>query len=258
MLKKRLIGVITVRNGLAVQSIGYQRYLPLGQPWCIAENLDRWSVDEILILSIDRSKQNLGPDYNLIASLLKAKLSTPLIYGGGISSKSQAAQVIQAGADRVLLDNMLHESPEMVHEISETIGAQAIIASLPVSCHTDGILWYDYRNKQHHPFPNTLKNLFSENIISEAMIIDWINEGHANQFNQNIVDNLDFSVPLILFGGISEPDQISELLARDNVTAVSIGNFLNYQEHCVQTIKMSLSVNCLRIPKYQEHNIVKY
>ena len=55
MLKKRLIGVITVKDDWAVQSIGYKSYLPLGKPKIIAENLDRWGVDEIICLSIDRS-----------------------------------------------------------------------------------------------------------------------------------------------------------------------------------------------------------
>lgn len=32
MLKKRLIGVVTVKNGWAVQSFGYRRHLPLGVP----------------------------------------------------------------------------------------------------------------------------------------------------------------------------------------------------------------------------------
>ena len=52
MLKKRLAGLITVLDGWAVQSIGYKKYLPLGRPEIIAENLERWGVDEILVLSI--------------------------------------------------------------------------------------------------------------------------------------------------------------------------------------------------------------
>ena len=32
MLLKRLVGVVTVRRGIAVQSFGYQRWLPLGRP----------------------------------------------------------------------------------------------------------------------------------------------------------------------------------------------------------------------------------
>ena len=40
MLKKRLIGVITVLNGWAVQSFGYKNYLPLGRPEVLAKNLE--------------------------------------------------------------------------------------------------------------------------------------------------------------------------------------------------------------------------
>ena len=58
---KRLIGIITVLNGWAVQSFGYKKYLPIGRPHIIAENLDRWGADEIIILSIDRSRHSLGP-----------------------------------------------------------------------------------------------------------------------------------------------------------------------------------------------------
>ena len=68
MYKKRLMGVIVVKDGWAVQSFGYQRYLPLGNPAILAENLNRWGVDEILLLSIERSRKNLGPDFDLLES----------------------------------------------------------------------------------------------------------------------------------------------------------------------------------------------
>jgi cyclase len=38
MLRKRLVGMVTVRDGWAVQSIGYARYLPLGRPAVMVEN----------------------------------------------------------------------------------------------------------------------------------------------------------------------------------------------------------------------------
>ena len=39
MIKKRIIGIVTVLNGWAVQSISYKRYLPLGKPSVIAKIL---------------------------------------------------------------------------------------------------------------------------------------------------------------------------------------------------------------------------
>ena len=49
MLKKRIIGIVTVIENQAVQSIGYNKYLPLGSPEYQIENLDNWKIDEIII-----------------------------------------------------------------------------------------------------------------------------------------------------------------------------------------------------------------
>ena len=86
MIQKRLIGVITVKQGWAVQSFGYRRHLPMGRPEVVAENLDRWGVDEILLQCIDRSRHGLGPDLALLERISRKGLATPLIYQGGIRS----------------------------------------------------------------------------------------------------------------------------------------------------------------------------
>ena len=103
MLKKRLIGVVTVKNGWAVQSFGYRKYLPLGKPECLVENFDRWGADEILVQVIDRSLTERGPDFELLEKLGRLGLGTPLIYGGGIRNVEEGMKVIQSGADRLSL-----------------------------------------------------------------------------------------------------------------------------------------------------------
>ena len=58
MFKKRIIGVITIYNNLAVQSFSYSKILPLGNPKILLENLDRWNTDEIIILDFSVTKEN--------------------------------------------------------------------------------------------------------------------------------------------------------------------------------------------------------
>ena len=79
MLRQRLLAAVTVKAGRAVQSMGYKRYLPLGDVACVVENLDRWGADGIVVLSIDRQLE--GPDLKLLKRLSQLKLSTPLTYG---------------------------------------------------------------------------------------------------------------------------------------------------------------------------------
>jgi len=114
MLKKRLIGIVLVKDGWVVQSFGYRRYLPLGKPECFVENLDRWGADEIFVLNIDRSTDNIGPDFELLKKLGKLGLDTPIIYGGGIRSLDDGLKVIRLGADRLVVDALMHDDQEII------------------------------------------------------------------------------------------------------------------------------------------------
>lgn len=251
MLKKRLIGVITVKDGWAVQSFGFSRYLPLGHPECLAENLDRWGVDEILVLCIDRSKRNLGPDFDLLQRLGGMGLSTPLTYGGGIRTASDAVAVIQAGAERITVDTAMREMPQNVRQMSASLGAQALIAALPLSPTNGRLEWYDYHSQTHAPLGGAILALLKEGVMSEALLIDWQNEGSPDAFDIKIIQDFPLDdVPLIAFGGLSNPVQLREILAMPSIAAVGVGNFLAYSEHAVQLLKHALIDLPLRPPIY--------
>ena len=60
MLRKRIIAVLLVRYGRVVQSIGFNRYLPVGKPKIALEFLNQWGVDEIVIMTL--KPPQMGPD----------------------------------------------------------------------------------------------------------------------------------------------------------------------------------------------------
>jgi len=103
---KRLIGTIIVKNNWAVQSISYKKYLPLGRPEIIAQNFDRWQLDEIIIIDIDRTKNQLGPNFELLKKITNQKLMTPICYMGGVRDTNDAIRVINSGADRIAIDSL--------------------------------------------------------------------------------------------------------------------------------------------------------
>lgn len=254
MLKKRLIGVITVRNELAVQSIGYKKYLPLGSPQIIAENLDRWGVDEIFIQEIDRSLVDLGPNISLIKSL--GSLSTPLIYGGGVHNAEQAGSAIEAGVERICVDYLLHSDIGKIEEISREIGAQAMIVALPLRLHKKKLLWRNHVLGTESELDASLSKVVHPKNVSEILVIDWVNEGFRERFEPKLIELMPkFDLPLIAFGGISEPKQIDSILKQAKVAAVAVGNFLNYTEHAVQVIKEKLIVETLRDAQYSHEGL---
>jgi cyclase len=251
MLRKRLVGVITVRDGWAVQSFGYRRWLPLGRPEVLARNLDRWGADEIVVQCIDRSRQGLGPDFALLERLGKAGLATPLAYAGGIRDAADAGRAVQLAADRVIVDALLHDDLAAVRAVSEHLGAQAVIAALPLARDGASLRWLDHRSGKEDPLEPTLLAMLSGGVISEALLVDWRHEGEPGAFDAGLVEHFPVpEVPLIAFGGLSEPAQMRALLGNPRVVALAIGNFLAYREHAVQHFKAQLAGTALRTPAW--------
>ena len=252
MVKKRLIGLITVKNDLAVQSFSYNYYLPLGKPECLIENLDRWGADEILIQVIDRSKKDIGPDFELLKRIGQLKITTPLIYCGGIRNHLDAINVIKHGADRIVVDSLIRRNHKEILKISKSIGSQAIIASLPVLKIENELFLFDYeKGKSQIISEELIKSVNNLNLVSEVLLINKEREGFPKSLDTNLIKHFPKTdAKLIAFGGISDTNQIKKILNNDRISAIAVGNFLNYKEHSIQSIKHSLNSKNIRKLKY--------
>lgn len=254
MLRKRIIAVVTVKQGWVVQSFSYDQYLPVGKVEHIVENLDRWGVDEICIQVIDRSINQLGPDFDLLEKIACLGLGTPITYGGGIQSVEHAIDVIRKGADRICIDALIQETPEIINEISFKLGAQAIIINLPIKLVDHELKHYDYRSAQSSPLSGEILSLLNSGAVSEVLLTDTEHEGSLAGFNQTILDVSEhISIPIIAFGGATDINVIKSLLLKENVSAVALGNALNYSEHAVQKIKDQLVETPVRPSNYRTY-----
>jgi cyclase len=246
-MSKRLIAVVTVRGNWVVQSFGYHTYLPVGRVSTVVENLDRWAVDEIFLCCIDRSGK--GPNLEVLQEVMQSKCTTPVAYGGGIMSEQDALSVIKAGADRLVVDQLLVQKPHAASDIVKSIGKQALIGLLPCILDRDGgIHHFDYMTKKISRIDSGWMKSKALDYYSELIITDKANEGSCNSYESDLIYKWRGSEKLIAFGGVG-PDIANELLKVKSVNAVAVGNMFLYQEHAVQSFKNQLNIQSVR-PSY--------
>ena len=247
MLRKRLLGTVVVRQGWAVQSFGYRRWLPLGKPECLVENLDRWGADGIVVLEIDRGDQ--GPDLGLIERLGALGLSTPLTYGGGLRNEADARSAVRAGAERLVLDTVLRENPAAAKEMAQVVGVQALVAALPLVRDRQGdVMHWQHHRRELAPISLAIRELILEEAVSEVLAIDVDGEGEGQGFDTALIEAVEELglLPVLAFGGLCKAEQIRPLLIRPRLSGVLVGNALNYREHAIGQLKAGLSDQPLR------------
>ena len=229
MAYKRLVGVVTVKDGQVVKSYGYRFWRPAGGLRTALMNLDRWLVDEILVLDVSGRSQ---VDLRVIEQIRASRISTPLIYGGGIRTVDDVDRLLASGCERFVLETMLFQFPDRVTQLADKVGEQALIASLPLCRVSDE--WH-VAPEYSKPLGIAAADGGCDSIcrscnawpVAEVLAIDRDHEGQSGGF---ALVNAGGSHPLsklrkgiIWFGGVSD-QQAAMLLQLPATVAVGFGN----------------------------------
>ena len=114
MLTKRIIACLDVRDGRVVKGVQFVDLIDAGDPATQAARHAREGADEIVLLDITATHE----------------LFVPFCVGGGIRTADDAAQVFDAGADKVSVNSAALADPALIDAIGRSFGAQAVVVAI--------------------------------------------------------------------------------------------------------------------------------
>jgi cyclase len=233
---------VLVRDDIAVQSIGFRRYLPLGTPEIAIAYLDRWGIDEIVILHLDATAAGWSPSAERVKSYSRG-CQVPLSIGGGLATIADVKRVIQAGADKVVINTAILGNSEIITKSAALFGSQCIVASIDARRGQDGALvaWTNSGTKSTGIAPRELairaETLGAGEILLTSIDHDGSKQGYDIELIRSVVDAVE--IPVIVCGGAGHPAHVVEAL-RCGASAVAAGNFFHFTEHSVIVLKQYL------------------
>ena len=243
MLKKRLIACLLIKNDLIVQSIGFKKYLPIGNPKFPLEFLNKWDVDEIILLDIDAYKEKRKLDLKILEILSKSCF-VPLTVGGGISTVEDVRKFIRNGADKVSINSSAISNPKLITEIANVFGSQCIVVSIDCKLDEDGI-YRVYKNSGKistnlvaSEWAKEIENLGAGEIFLNSIDRDGSKLGYDIDLIKEISDTV--SIPVIACGGVGDFSHFASGIVDGNASAVAAGNIFHYIEHSTIIAKMNL------------------
>ena len=242
----RIIASVTILEGVAVQSIGFKRYLPIGRAEYVVENLNRFGADEIILSDITNSRMGRNHlDIDLIQKISRYSF-TPITYCGGIKSLDDVDRLLLSGVDKVGINSHLFRE-NLLESISQKYGSQCLIAALDIK---NGYLYLENGQKK---IDRDMKSIVSElelKGVGEFLINSIDRDGHKCGFDIELYRDVKkmTKLPVILCGGAGNSTHFLEVLSDESErVALVAGNMFSYREHSIPLVKSHLVKSGYRI-----------
>jgi cyclase len=125
----RLIPCLDVAGGRVVKGVRFQELRDVGDPVELGELYSDEGADELVFLDITATLEERGTLAELVGRIAD-RLAIPFTVGGGVRSVADAQQLLEAGADKVAVNSAALERPELVTELAEELGSQAVVVAI--------------------------------------------------------------------------------------------------------------------------------
>jgi cyclase len=128
-LARRIIPCLDTDGARVVKGVNFARLRDAGDPTALAARYNAEGADELVVLDIAASRDR-RPTFLETIRRVAAELAVPLTAGGGIRSLDDARAVIRAGADKITVNTAAVTRPELITELSQEFGAQAVVLAI--------------------------------------------------------------------------------------------------------------------------------
>jgi cyclase len=190
-------------------------------------------VDEIIVVDITATFENREPDYESISEFT-AECFVPITIGGGIRTIDHITKLLRAGADKVSLNSITFENPELVKEAANRFGSQCIVASIDVRKKQDDT-HECYKNagivstgKEVISWAKTMEDYGAGEILLTSIDRDGTMTGYDLDLIKKVCTAV--KIPVIASGGAGTYHHMYEAISIGGASAVAAASIFHFTE----------------------------
>src|SRR5690554_3409733 len=127
----RVIPCLDVADGRVVKGVNFLNLRDAGDPVELARRYYEQGADELTFLDVTATVDDRATTYDIVSATAE-QVFIPLTVGGGIRTTDDVARLQAAGADKVGVNSAAIARPELLSEIADRFGSQALVLSLDV------------------------------------------------------------------------------------------------------------------------------
>lgn len=233
MALKRIIPCLLYDGAGLVKTVRFKNPSYIGDPINAIKIYNDKEVDELILLDINASKQKRRPNFDRIADMA-SEAFMPFAYGGGVKTFDDFAKLYKLGVEKVIINTLVHENPEVIKKVVAFFGAQAVVACIDYKKPLfGGKAPYSYLGyKIKLDLESYAGYLVDELGVGELMLCsvdrDGTWQGYDEEVTARLVNSVD--VPVIASGGCGSIDDLKKILYQTNAGAAALGSMAVYSK----------------------------
>jgi len=244
----RIIARLDVKPPFLVKGIHLEGFRKLGTPQEFAIEYYQQGIDEINYQDIIASLFGFDSTIELVASTA-SQVFLPITVGGGIRTLEGARSLIFKGADKVCINTSAVQNPNLIKEISQEFGSQAVVIGIEAKRSGDHWIAMSNNGREHTGFDVVeLVNTISEYGAGEIMLTSIDFEGTQKGFDLELISKVrnETILPLIAHGGFGSLED-ALMAYQAGADGISIASALHWKKFKVSDIKNYLSKNKVEV-----------
>lgn len=241
MLKTRIIPVLTFNGFALVKTKQFNNPRMVGNPVQAARVYNSRGVDELIFIDIFATKQNRKINLKVVKDVIK-ECFMPVGIGGGIKSIEDINDLLQIGADKVVIKNEALKNPKFIYSAANFFGSQCISISVDVIKNENGYFIYNDLG-----IVNTMEKYLQEiqELGAGEIILNNVdNDGMMNGFDHQLfnIANEFTNIPIVYNGGGGNLNHYRSLFAETNCNAIASASIFHFTQYTPLDIKNTLNM----------------
>jgi len=231
MYRPRIIPVLLLKKGGLVKSIKFKEHRYIGDPINAVKIFNDLKADELAFIDIDATNENRTISTEFVKNVGE-EANMPFLVGGGIRTLEQIRIIIEAGAEKVILNTIAGENPSFVNEAAREFGSSTIMVCIDVKKTWLGkeAVWIRCGKKQLDftpaVFAKEIENAGAGEILLQSIEHDGTMLGYNIPLIQKVAENI--TIPITILGGAGNLQHMTDVLKSTPVNGLAAGSMFIY------------------------------
>jgi imidazole glycerol-phosphate synthase subunit HisF len=231
MFRPRVIPILLLKGKGLVKSVKFKNHRYIGDPINAVRIFNDFKADELVFLDIIASIEKRTISLDFVRNV-GDEANMPFSVGGGIRSIRNIRDIINCGAEKVILNTYAVENPDFIKKASEEFGSTTIVISMDVKNKIFGrrCLKIVDGTKSTVLDPVVFARKMEKFGAGEIIINSIDRDGEMNGYDLKLIEEVSkaVTIPVVAAGGCKSMGDFTDAINKSYASAVSAGSLFVY------------------------------